>query len=357
MCVMYLLPYLAIQLIGAGVSLESLTGGLIPYWVGALLFAIVMVIYVILEGMRSVAWTDFIQGVVMYFALVISALVVAQVLGGLGNIVHYIEQNFPELLSLPGPAGYYKYPVLWGYILAFFLGAGLAPHMLVRYYAAKSKKVLGQTAIAFSLLFLIIFWFQWILGWAGRVAFGAEITSPDAVVPMLLAKYAPILGVIIVVGVFAAGMSTLDSQPFSPWFTSSKRHLRKHKEKASERELIHVSIITMLILLLLAFILAIKARAMIVPLATYSLQGTMQLAPAYILGLYWRRATKTAALISILTSAIVYGVLQFIFKNPWAYLYGLIVGFVLMIVISLVTPEVSEETLRKFDVYRKGGEV
>ena len=67
--VVFTLPYLAVQPYGAGLLLDTLSGGAIPSFIGALLLTCVMIIYLVLGGMKSSAMTDVFQGILMFTKL------------------------------------------------------------------------------------------------------------------------------------------------------------------------------------------------------------------------------------------------------------------------------------------------
>ena len=69
--VVFTLPYLATQPMGAGILLETLSGGDIPYFTGAFLLTCGMITYLILGGMKSSAMTDVFQGILMFTILII----------------------------------------------------------------------------------------------------------------------------------------------------------------------------------------------------------------------------------------------------------------------------------------------
>ncbi|MFP4001379.1 MAG: sodium:solute symporter, partial [Thermoplasmata archaeon] len=81
--VVFTLPYLAIQPMSAGYVLSALTNGAIPYFWGAVFLTVFIIIYVFLGGMRSIAWTDVIQGLMVFFFLLIAVVVISKNLGGI----------------------------------------------------------------------------------------------------------------------------------------------------------------------------------------------------------------------------------------------------------------------------------
>src|SRR6056297_2121615 len=81
---LWLFPYVMLQQMGAGEALVGLTDGAVPYWGGAALVTLFMILYVVLAGLRGVAWTDTLQGLFMLSVVWIAAAWVVSSLGGVG---------------------------------------------------------------------------------------------------------------------------------------------------------------------------------------------------------------------------------------------------------------------------------
>ena len=83
--VIFTMPFLALQPIGAGYLLENLTGGQIPYFWGAAFLTVAIVFYVCIGGMNSVALTDVFQGIFMFSLMIVALVAIANSLGGIGE--------------------------------------------------------------------------------------------------------------------------------------------------------------------------------------------------------------------------------------------------------------------------------
>lgn len=108
--VVFTIPYLATQAIGAGILIENMTG--IVWQVGAIATMIVIMFYVISGGMRGSGWTDVIQGVIMIIALTLAVIFIAVSLGGFesANTAAYAAK--PELFTRPGGNDFFI-PQIW----------------------------------------------------------------------------------------------------------------------------------------------------------------------------------------------------------------------------------------------------
>ena len=78
----FAVPYLQIQLTGGAYLIEVASGGVIPFWLAAALFYAVIIIYVWVGGMRAVAWTDIIYGILLFFGLLYAGFHISGLVGG-----------------------------------------------------------------------------------------------------------------------------------------------------------------------------------------------------------------------------------------------------------------------------------
>ena len=101
-----LLPYIGLQVKGAGLTLQGVTNNVISFETGLLYITIVVLCYVIIGGFRSVVWTDVVQSVIMLVGMLGAMFLIAdKVAGGLGGVIQKAAAIDPKLVSFPGPAG------------------------------------------------------------------------------------------------------------------------------------------------------------------------------------------------------------------------------------------------------------
>ncbi len=210
-----LVPYITLQMRGAGIVVEAVTGGRVPLWVGAAVAYGIVLVYVLVSGVSAVGWTNTLQGVFMIAIAWSLGLYLPNALyGGIGPMFDAILAQRPELLELPGLAANGE-PWSWaGYSSAIVMSAvGLTmwPHLFMKAFTARDERILRRTVVwfpSFQLFLVPIF----LIGFAG-VPFVESLAEPDFILPHL------ILNVelpVIVVGLFCAGalsasMSTGDA--------------------------------------------------------------------------------------------------------------------------------------------------
>ena len=116
--VIFTLPYLATQPMGAGILLETLSNGEIPYFTGACLLTLVMVSYLILGGMKSSALTDVFQGTLMFIILIIFVFTffMNDEIGGFSKGGEKLWNNSPEKFVREGN---FTWQVIFSYTILY----------------------------------------------------------------------------------------------------------------------------------------------------------------------------------------------------------------------------------------------
>ena len=145
--VLALVPYLTIQIAGAGLLFQAATDGLIPFWLGALLAFVVVAAYVFTSGLSGIGWTNLIQGIIMIaIAWFLGLSISERLYGGVGEMFSQIQLTMPEYLTMPGATG-----MNWGYfstaVLVSAFGGAMWPHLFVKFYSADSGKTLRKVSV------------------------------------------------------------------------------------------------------------------------------------------------------------------------------------------------------------------
>ena len=248
---------------GTGYMLEGITG--IPYWQGALIAVLVTVIYVVMGGMRAVAWTDTIQGLVMIVVIFAAALYISFTgFGGPVEQMAAVAAKSPRTLQIPGPIGLWTYQYTISFAMLIWFCGPLMPHLWVRYYSPNSEKTVKYMAMLIPIYATIIYVPAVLLGTAGTVL-APGLARADTVVPVVLSKFAPpALSVLVVVGIFAAAMSTADGMLLLVSSVITRDIYQKLiRPQVTQRALTWIGRIMILIVMPIAFIMAINPPGLI----------------------------------------------------------------------------------------------
>jgi SSS family solute:Na+ symporter len=292
--IVFTLPYIAIQAIASGTSLNALVG--IPYLSGALLITVFIVLYVSLGGLRSIVWTDLIQALMMIGFTLTAFFLILRQSGGFVSTQEQVYGSFPALFSRPGLDGSMLYGIWFGYLFLWFFADPMFPQLFQRFIAAKDRKSLNTTVVLYPLITTSLFFLTVSIGVLGRYTFpGLSAAESDAVFPLLLQRYAgAFLSTLLITGSLAALMSTMDSQLLTLTSLITVDFMRfKKKEVLKEKAVI-------VVLGVLGFLIAVRPPQTILDfISKTTFNGLAVLAPTVIGGLYWKRANRYGAAASI----------------------------------------------------------
>ena len=205
-----MVAYIAAQFLAIGKTFDAIFD--IPHLVSIPIGGTIIIIYTMMGGFRAVAWTDFIQGLIMVFGLVILSLAAVIELEGFSAVTQKVNETAPAALTWMGGK---TIPIFLGSMVGL-LGIGLGypgqPHVITRYMAAKDSKTIQQGMwIAFS-WGILIYSSAILLGICGQIIF-PDLADAEHLFPTAAESLLPsFLSAIVLTGVLAAIMSTVSSQ-------------------------------------------------------------------------------------------------------------------------------------------------
>lgn len=275
-----------------GVMTSAATGGHTPAWVGICFFALVILIYETLGGLRSVAWTDVIQGAVLFLGcLAIFAAVVYQA-GGVGSMLKDIHQAVPTFWEIPSSSQQVEW---WSTLMIISIGISLYPHAVQRIYAARSAVALKRAFQVMVYLPLFTTLLMLAVGWIGRTRFPSlsdgESESITLKLLTTLAFELPSIQLIVFIflaAVFSAIMSTVDSALLSISSMLTQDLYRAVRPKTSESRLTRFGTYSSFTVMVICVLLSISINQSIYKIIEVKLELLAQIAPAVFLGLYWK---------------------------------------------------------------------
>ncbi len=352
--VLFTILYIQVQAQGLGYILSVASGDRIPYELGTLILLVVAAGYLIAGGLRAVYWTDVIQGVWMYVAVWVGALVLAyEVFGGPFELWKRVAAERPDLLSLPGPEGFFTPGMWFGMVIVLSFGIVFQPHLIIRYYSAASAKTIKWLGATTPLYLMTLFIPAALVGLGGALVM-PDIAVPDRIFPEMLFAYAPAwLTGIILAGATAAAMSTLDSILHSNMTVLTRDVYQRYL--VTDRPEAHYILVGRLIvvgLLAVGYVLSVGTFSFLVVLVTLSGAGALQIMPA-MLGVCFpsrRLTTRTGVLAGIGAGLIALYVTLVLAPHPLGLhggVWGLLVNFAVTWVISRFTAPPAAETVER----------
>ncbi len=403
-----LVPYVIIGIMGGGTTLNAISGGLVPYWFGGAIVALVVMGYVFFGGMRGTAWVNTFQTILFLLFGAIAIIVIGSGMGGFRSAAQSILAS-PALAPLftrerISPYYFFSYTFIPLSAIAF-------PHILIFCLTAEKMNHFKKTVIFYPLCIMAI-WLpcvflgvmanrtdmpeirakqeaRRVLATTGRTLAPEardelrEKAAGDDVIMLLLKRYAPFwLAGLLGAGIMAAVMAS-DSQilALSTMFTEDVFAHYGGKARFGETVQVQTGRIFVVLLTLFAYAVALRAPETIFELAIqYAFSGFAALSPLLIAALFWRGSTKWGALATtVWTAAAVAAVAIFqqvvpapapgpstvfwslggteiISRTPGGTaVFGfmpvvpmVIISALLMYVVSLMTPKPKPATVKKY---------
>ncbi|UPT78298.1 sodium/proline symporter PutP [Sulfurovum sp. XGS-02] len=278
----------------------------ITYSDALLIGSFVIVSYTFLGGYNAVSWTDFIQGILMMLALVITPIVVVSELGGITSAVTAIASLEPSHLNMVSGVSLISVISL----LAWGLGYFGQPHILVRFMSIRDEnethkaKTIGMSWMILSIIGSLSVGF---FGFAYVAANSIDLADSEKIFILLSQLvFNPWIAGFLLAAILAAIMSTIDSQLLvsSSVLTRDVYHAILHKE-ASDKELVWIGRATVILIAVIAWYLSTDENSSVLKLVSYAWAGFgAAFGPLIILSLYSRNITKFGAIAGMVVGAL-----------------------------------------------------
>lgn len=346
--VLVFIPYLTLQMKGAGYILSTITDGRLTAPAGAAITYGVVVVYVLASGVLGVGWTNTFQGMfMMVIAWYLGLYLPHRLYGGVGAMFEQIaaSDGGPALLTAPGLDGSgvpWSWAAFSSAVVVSAIGFSMWPHLFMKSYAARSDRALRLTVVFYPTfqLFLVPIL---LIGFAGILA-APGVSPSDTILPHMLSKLelSPILVGLVCAGTLAASMSSGDAILHAAASIGVRDGVKQlvPLEDRRERLLIRVLVV---VLSLVAFYFAVGADISIVALLLGAYGGVAQIFPLVFAAFYWPRANGAGALAGLL-AGIATNVLFLVRPELSPLLglhegiFGLIANVVVFVTVSLLTP-------------------
>lgn len=326
----------------------------IAYADALLIGSFVIVSYTFLGGYNAVSWTDFIQGILMMLALVITPVVVIFELGGISNALHSIQTIDPTHLNILSGASFISIVSL----LAWGLGYFGQPHILVRFMSIRDEnevhhaKYIGMTWMIISVIGSLSVGF---FGLAYIVANGVDLADSEKIfITLTQLIFNPWIAGFLLAAILAAIMSTVDSQLLvsSSVLTRDIYHAIIRKN-ASDTELVWIGRATVIGVAFIAWLISADKNSSVLSLVSYAWAGFgAAFGPLIILSLYSRNITKYGAIAGMLVGAltvIVYKQLEGGIFDIFELLPGFIFSWIAIVICSKYGTSNPNSIDKKFD--------
>lgn len=342
--------------------------------------AVFVLLYTFIGGFLAESASDFMQGTVMIVALSLVMIIGVSTAGGIGAVIDNAK-NMPGFLDFFGLAQpsvkdgvqevvngkvVFLEPAKFGLLpivstLAWGLGYFGMPQVLLKFMAIRKSTELKISRRIATIWVIISLSAAVFIGMIGRVlyptAYNSSTESEKIFILMSSNFFIPIIAGVVMAGILAATISSSDSYLLIAASAFSKNIYHGiFKKKASDKQVLWASRITLIVIAVIAAIIALDKDSQIFKVVSFAWAGFgATFGPIILFSLFWKRVTKAGAIAGMITG----GAFVFIWKLGISKLggvfaiYELLPAFLLsciaIVVVSLLTKPESAEVLEEFE--------
>ncbi len=352
------------------------------YQLMMILGAVFVLLYTFLGGFLAESASDFMQAVIMIFALVSVLFLGTANAGGIGAVIENaksidgfftffglaspaVDENGVQLISAAGDPMFgeaAKYGLLtilstlsWG------LGYFGMPQVLLRFIAIRKADDLKKSRRIATVWVVISLFAAVMIGIVGRAmmpTIGATASGSENIFSyMASALMHPLFAGVVMAGILAATISSSDSYLLIAASSVSKNIFQGIiKKNATDKQVMLVSRITLLVVALIGMTIALDENSVIFTIVSFAWAGFgATFGPIMLFSLFWKRTTRAGAIAGMLAGGISVFVWKLVIK-PFGGVFGIyellpafLISCIAILVVSLITKKPSEEIEKEFD--------
>ena len=342
--------YASSGLVATGKLFESTFG--VGYKTAVIVGGSIIILYTFLGGFLAVCWTDLFQGLLMVFAIVVVPAVAMVHIGGAGAIEQAAAVKGVKLGLIPDVGAWPLLAIVSA--MAWGLGYFGQPHILARFMSVRSIGKLGESmAIAIVWVFISL---------AGAVAVGfigmgmfdnlGGGEQEKVFIYMIRDLFGPWLGGVLLAAILSAIMSTIDSQLLVSSSALTEDFYQKAiRREASEKEIIFVGRLCVVIISIIALVLALRPSDTILGIVAYAWGGFgAAFGPLVLFGLFSKKTSWQSALAGMVVGTVVLVVWKQVGLS--GRMYEIVPGFaancLTIIVLNMFIGQKDEKVLKEY---------
>lgn len=353
----FFLIYTASGFNAAAKLIENVFG--IRYHIGLTIGAVVILVYTFMGGYFAVVWTDFFQGMLMFFALLIVPIIAYAAIGGDNfGAITAAKTGYMDLMA-NGDKPYALTDIISN--LGWGLGYFGMPHILVRFMSIRSGELIKKSRIIAMVWVIISLAASVAVGCIGYVYLEhagmapLDSVSAETIFMVLVQRLTPgfIAGVLLC-AIVSAIMSTSDSQLLvTASAITNDLYGVLTKKKVDDKKMLMLSRLAIAVVAVIAYVIALDPNNTVMALVSNAWAGFgAAFGPAMILSLFWKRMTMNGALAGMISGAVIV-MLWNKFLAASTGIYELVPAFfislALIVIVSLIDKAPSQKVLDEFE--------
>jgi SSS family solute:Na+ symporter len=349
------LGWVAAQITALGLVFSVLSGGEISAPMGMVIGTTLVLIYVLIGGMLAVAWTDFIQMIVLVIGLSVIAVMAGHQAGGADQVMALAQANhWFKILPEHTPAGWIGFVAA---AITMMLGSIPQQDVFQRVMSAKDASTAQRGAIIGGLSYLAFAFVPMFIVASSLIIMPGEAkellaNDPQKVLPTLILTKMPLIAQIFFFGALVSAIKSTSSATLLAPSTSFVENILKNiRPGMSDKQVLLALRITIFVFTVLVLTYAIKMQGTaIYDMVSAAYQVT--LVGAFVpltFGLFWGRATTQGALLSVVAGIGVWAL--FLWQSTWGEVFpgqlaGLLAAIAGMVMGSLMPQWVADHRTR-----------
>nr|WP_163100814.1 sodium/proline symporter PutP [Peribacillus alkalitolerans] len=344
--------YTSAGFVSGGTLFESAFG--IDYKVGLFVTAAVVITYTLFGGFLAVSLTDFVQGLIMFLALILVPIVTLMQLDNPASAIETMKQVNPDVMNI------FKGTTFIGImsLMAWGLGYFGQPHIIVRFMAithVRELKSARRIGIGWMIVTVVGAMATGLAGLAYITATNQDLSDPETIFIFLSqVLFHPLISGVLLAAILAAIMSTISSQLLVTSSALTEDFYRTFlKKEASDKELVFIGRLSVFIVAVVSLALSLTPNDTILNLVGNAWAGFgSAFGPAILLSLFWKRMNRWGALAGMVAGAvtvIIWISIEALKTTMYEMIPGFIISLLAIIVVSLITEKPSKTIEVTFD--------
>ena len=347
----------AVVMYGPALALSMITGA--DPKIAILIMGVFAIAYTVFGGIAAVIWTDVVQMFIIWIGVILAiAIPIATAHGGIGEIMsnaasNNLLQGLDFKLGLDNPYSFWGGLLGSGFLYLTYLGTDQS--QVQRVLTAKSIR---ETKLSLSLAGFIVPIQTLAFLFSGICLFttygGKTFDNSDYVMLTFITKHLPVgIAGLVTAGVFAAGMSSVDSALNSLATVSINDFYKKWKPDATDDQCLKVSRIMTLFWGVFATLFALVLGGLGSVLDLINVIGPMFypcMLSAFTLAVFCKKGNEKGCIAAIITGLVVdlYMFLRTDIGSLWWNFFGFLIAFAVGYIVSIITNKDTEAVAKEF---------
>lgn len=370
--IVFFIPYTASGFAACGKLFSSLFG--LPYMACMIVSAVIIISYTVAGGFMATSLTDFIQSIIMTFAIFVVLFYATTMAGGFGKVMENASSmaGYISMVLTHDPVTGAAKP--YGFLtivstLAWGLGYFGMPHILLRFMAIEDENKLRLSRRVATVWVLIAMAVAVLIGIIGKALSsmaiieglsGSQSETIIVSIAKLISSHGPLSAIVaglILAGILASTMSTADSQLLAASSSASQDILQDAMRlKISEKSSMIAARATVVIIAILGVVIARNPSSSVFQIVSFAWAGFgASFGPVVILALYWKRSTAKGALCGMISGGLMVLIWKFLVSplgGPFAIyelLPAFLIGLCVNVIVSLCSAAPDKSVLDEFE--------